>query len=192
MENLDEVCEHIRLTEKNNPIYFLQKSKDILTNVAKPRVLGNEWNSYHKNALDIESVLSEPTKGNKGSSLCKFIKQVSPKTMTDLGCNNGVYSFYAALQGCTCIGIDNCQSLIAKANQFSFKNNLSCSFATLNLLKDPVAWGLGGAYLSSRERFKSELVIAPAIIHHLFRQCSNIEKVITERLRVRHNTHTRF
>ena len=99
-------------------------------------------------------------------ALCNFIKTHSPTTLTDIGCSRGLYSFYASCFGSSCIGIDYSQELISDANLRAAELNLESSFALIGLL-NPQSYGLNKSYGIYKDRFKSDMVIVPAVIHHL-------------------------
>ena len=109
-----------------------------------------------------------------------FVEKINPKTLTDLGCNDGIFSFYSNYKDCQAIGIDKCQASVSRANNFASNNNLPSKFVNLDILSDKCEQGLGlnGGYEAPTLRFKSEMVIASALMHHLFKQCKDINKVI--------------
>jgi len=99
-------------------------------------------------------------------ALCNFIKTHSPNTLTDIGCSRGLYSFYASCFGSSCIGIDYSQELVSDANFRGAQLNLESSFALIDLL-NPQSYGLNKSYGIYKDRFRSDMVIVPAVIHHL-------------------------
>jgi len=100
--------------------------------------------------------------------------------MVDLGCNTGMYSTYAARLGVSCIGVDLDKHAIEQANKYSSENQLPASFLCFDLMKSHIKYGLNGNCGSTEERLKSDMVIAPALIHHIFRQDHSIESIINK------------
>ena len=172
---LKEVLKKIKLTK-------LQEAKDILLNKTKLKIKKTGWENYNTQKLPInkEDLKSLSKEHTKGKTLCEFIDKINPKTLTDLGCNNGIYSFYSNYRDCQVVGIDNCESIVSQANNYASNNNLLSKFVNLDILSDKCGQKLGknGGYEAPTLRFKSEMVIAPALGHHLFRQCKDINKVI--------------
>ena len=129
----------------------------------------NYWDSYNKfNISSMQDVINS-CDNNKDRPVCSYIEKHKPLTLTDIGCNTGKHCFYAAgVAGVhSCVGIDYSAQSINKANSTASKLNLNCSFAYLDLCNaDKINTENTG--LSIRKRFTSEMVIAPAILHHLF------------------------
>jgi SAM-dependent methyltransferase len=140
------------------------------------------WSNYAKEEKDIWLETSDiPTlHNNKSLHLCNYIKEHKPRTVFDVGCNTGIYSFYASSLGAECIGIDTDLRSLEVANKIAATRNLNCSFVAYDIMKEPVAYGRNGAYESPSKRFRSEMVIASAIYHHLYRQGHSSESIINE------------
>lgn len=180
VKNYGEILNLLNIV-KNKKTDIKDKFLEIKEIVNSKVVLNNDntyWSNYIKdiphNIDEIRDKYSE-----KSKVICDVIDKRKPITLTDLGCNIGVYSFYASKKyNIPTIGMDNCISSIEFANQYSEKNNLNCSFICYDLLNPPPPYGLNGVYGKVEERFKSEGVIAPAIIHHLFRQKKSINEII--------------
>jgi SAM-dependent methyltransferase len=135
----------------------------------------NYWDSYNKTQYLSEEKILTSIENKKDKPVCDYIKQNKPRTMVDLGCNSGRHSLYAALQGVKCVGLDNAAKTVDEANKAAAALDLTCSFAFLDLFKSDVKLGLRE---TPHKRFKSDMAIAPALIHHMFISSRNIEKCI--------------
>ena len=94
--------------------------------------------------------------------------------------NNGLYCFGCSTYGHT-VGIDYDKNAINEANELNKKFRTNSTFLQLNVLDEKKlneSFGMNGCYGNVIQRFKSELLIAPAIIHHLFDQCKSTDKII--------------
>jgi len=114
----------------------------------------------------------------KSLAIYNFLKRVKPKTITDLGCNTGIYSSLGNHFGAKCIGIDIHDDILDEANNIAIERKLKASFLKIDLLNPPIAGGINGVYGTSSERLKSECVLAPALYHHMFRASEDMHKVI--------------
>jgi hypothetical protein len=136
----------------------------------------NYWDDYNKFSISsIQDVLSSCDNG-KDRPVCDYINKHKPETLTDIGCNTGKHCFYAAgVAGVnSCVGMDYSAQSINKANEVASNLNLNCSFAYLDLCN---ADKIGSEHTgrSVKQRLTSEMVIASAILHHLFAGISNSE-----------------
>lgn len=180
ISNWPKISTSIRELKLNtlNSIYKCKAFKSIMEDI---EVLSGDhyWDSYPvqlnmpRNAADII-----PYAESHRPALCNFIRENSPHTVTDLGCSRGLYSFYCNVLGASCVGIDYSHELIADANSRAKELNLLSSFSFLDLL-NPQPYGINGAYGSFMDRLKSEMVIAPAVIHHLHGLGKSLPSVIT-------------
>ena len=185
---------HLDISSKlNNCKNDLDDIKNIINEIKIVETNDGKWSNYHEtrcNFLYDASIFSnslyEQIKNFKGGSddktkslnLFTLIEELKPRTIIELGCNNGLYTF-----GCTkfapTVGIDYDINAINLANKINKKLKTQATFININLLDENVPeYGMDGAYDNIYTRFRSELVIAPAIIHHLFDQCNSTDKII--------------
>jgi len=185
MTNYDEILVQIKnieglvRTPSASGVQIAEELKRCLSNII-PREASHIWDSYpaqKKMPTDIETL--ESYAQNMRPNLCARIKQKAPQTLLDLGCARGLYSLFAAIQGASVVGLDYSHEMIGDANQKSAALKLKCHFAFIDLL-DIKKWGLGGGYGDCLSRFKSDAVIAPALIHHVHGKNKPLEILITE------------
>ena len=174
-KNYKDVLSRINNLHENinayNAIDLSKKLKDIILSI-KINSEEQYWDSYptQKNIpKDRNDILqyAQNNSGAKSLNLCKIISNEKPSTLIDIGCSRGLYSIYASLScGTTCTGIDYSHNLVSSANELSKNLNLNNNFAFINLLNFK-KYGFKDAYESFLHRFKCEMLIAPAVIHHL-------------------------
>lgn len=173
----------------------LQKIKEIINEIKPIEINNGKWSNYHNDRCDflrtsgqLNENLYKQIKYFKGGTndetkslnLFTLIEKIKPKTIIEVGCNNGLYTFGCSKHGPT-IGIDYDMNAINEANNLNKKFTANCSFLHCNLLDEMMlnlSFGQGGKYGTIIHRFKSEMLIAPAIIHHLFKQCKSTDKII--------------
>jgi len=173
----------------------LQKIREIIDEINIIKTHNSTWTKYHNErcnflhkAEQLNDELYKQIKYFKGGScdnsksvnLFTLIEKIKPKTTIEIGCNNGLYCFGSSIYGYT-TGIDYDKNAINEANKLNKKLKTKCTFLHYNILNEDAlvkTYGYGGAYESVIQRFKSELLIAPAIIHHLFSQCKSTDKII--------------
>ena len=132
--NYSDICNKLDHISSSDPLVYLQEVKDCLNSIV-PMQDSFVWDTYpvQKNTpTDINS-LGNYAKEHR-LNLCKVIEEKSPSTLVDLGCSRGLYSFFAALQGATTVGIDCSHEMIADANKKASTLNLNSNFAYIDLL----------------------------------------------------------
>lgn len=111
----------------------------------------------------------------KDNPLRRWINSIKPETLTDLGCNTGKHTLSTAKElRIKCVGIDYAANTIDEAVENARSMGLACGFAKVDLL-NPATVGL---YDPPAKRLWSEMVIAPALVHHLFRACKDIKLAV--------------
>ena len=150
--------------------------KSFLENLS-PSTEAGYWSNYNKATLHSNESIAKSS-GLKSKNLCDFIEKNRPTTLTDLGCNNGIYSIFSSRLGIPAVGIDLDSSSIELANEYCANQNLHAIFSTFDILQENIAYGVDGVFGSSVQRLNSEMVIAPALIHHIFRQNNSIKDTL--------------
>jgi len=180
ISNLDIISSKLSAIESiEDTATYLERAKNILEEIQlieKSEV----WDDYpvQKKSLDCKDELISYAYKHR-PALCEVIKEKSPSTLLDIGCSYGLYSFFAALHGATVVGFDYSQKMISSSNKKSQEMELNCNFAYIDFLNIK-SWGQEGCYHSCLERFKSEAVIVPAVIHHVHGKNKPLKQIITE------------
>lgn len=171
--------------------------KSVLLKCKVRNVNNGVWSSYHNNRTDflnsecLNDELYDKIKNYAGGSgdptksntIFKVLEDIKPKTVTEIGCNNGLYCFGASRFGWT-VGIDYDIVAIDNANKINKKIKERCQFVHLDILNPEKSlynhqkYSVNNAYGLPNERFKSEMLLAPAVVHHLYKACGSLKKII--------------
>lgn len=169
--------------------------RDILNEIIIVKNENDRWSRYHSDRtlfLHDYSFLNESLynkiknysggSGDKRKSfnLLSLIEKYKPKTITEIGCNNGLYCF-AMSKFSNVVGLDYDRVSIDEANKINETLKRPCNFAFCDILdnkSNSASYGINGSYGNKYDRFKSEMVVAPAVIHHLFTACKNLDLII--------------
>jgi len=190
VKNYKYIVDKLTICDNN-----LQNIKSILNEIEVNNINNDKWTNYHgsrTNFLYESNIFTEnlyqqiktyaggSNDNTKSNNLFNMIETLKCKTIIELGCNNGLYSF-----GCSkfyqTIGIDYDIQSINSANEINKKLNTNTQFACVDILNETnndLKYGNGGGYNNIYDQFKSEIMIAPAIIHHLYDSCKSLEKII--------------
>lgn len=196
MDNFLDIRKRL-LSVKNNPYSILEIIKDI----KEKDIIDGQWMTYHANRVDflneaikIDKQLYEKIKtygggsydDTKSISLMSVIERYKPHTLIEIGCNNGLYC-YAASTHSHVVGIDYDLGCIDKCNQLNkqFQTNsvfIHCDI--LNHTENSKSHGLNGSYGDIYSRIRSDMLVAPAVVHHLYSACKSMDEIIRQFTRV--------
>jgi SAM-dependent methyltransferase len=173
--NLKLLNKSIKIDNKKDFNKFLKKIFNIIKIIdVSPKV--SNYSSYYEDKKENYNFLFNPKWGYKQKNVFKIIKTYRPKSVLDLGCNTGWFSFLAAKNGASVIAIDNDESCVDKIYLYTKKNNfnilpLVMSFEDLHkhkygipLKKNTISKILFSSPIS---RFQSDMVMCLALSHHL-------------------------
>ena len=123
-----------------------------------------EWADYYNDTNYSQKALEQ-----KKQMVDKFLEEIHPKTVWDLGANTGLFSRIASNKGIQTISFDIDPSAVEKNFLESVKNNEVNILPLLLDLSNPSS-GLGWANeerMSIFERDNPDTILALALIHHL-------------------------
>lgn len=173
----------------------LNNIKIILDEIIPINTKNGQWTNYHNTRTDflynynfldtklqdqIEQFGGGSKDKAKSNNLFMIIKSVKPKNIIEIGCNNGLYTF-GFTKYCPAIGIDYDINAINEANKINKKLKVNATFINCNILNESTlnkSYGLNNSYGNIYERFKSDMLVAPAVIHHLYNQCKSTDRII--------------
>lgn len=160
---------------------FLRLLKKEIQNLyVKPSSTG--YTNYYTNKGSDDSFESVSNWDSKQSGVYEVLKSSKPKTVLDIGSNTGWYSILAARLGSNVVAIDvdeNCADLLymrAKQDKLPILplvidiTRLIGDVLPLTYENEPSLSLIDGEFplvLSEDKRFKCDLVLALALIHHL-------------------------
>lgn len=125
---------------------------------------GTEWVDYYQDDSYVRAGLE-----HKNHLVGKFVEQVAPKTVWDMGANTGMYSRIAARQGAQVVSFDIDPACV-ELNYTEVRKNGETTLLPLLLdLTNPsprIGWA-NEERLTVPDRGPVDLVMALALIHHL-------------------------
>lgn len=152
---------------------FLINIREHILNLRLPSKKKGVWNNYYNQ-----------TEQNILQRKCKLVysvtKNLSPKTVLDIGCNMGEFSILAAETGAKVIAFDTDHYCIDVLYKEAKNQNLSILPLIMDIVNPTPQMGWRGIqFKNAQERFKSDMVYALAIMHHLvFSKGFDFERII--------------
>ncbi|PZF73050.1 class I SAM-dependent methyltransferase [Taibaiella soli] len=130
----------------------------------KPPVVHSNWNHYYS-----ETILSQEYLQFKEQTVAQWLKEKSPKTTVDVGCNTGVFSFIASQNSGQVVSLDtdpySIDLLFLMAQKEGVKN---LTTFVGDICNPAAAFGWNNAEQSALlSRLKGDMVLSLALIHHL-------------------------
>ena len=136
------------------------KVKHITTDVRS-----TQWATYYKDISFFENVSLYTAKEKHIENILRTEK---PKTVIDIGCNQGGYSFIAVREGASVVAFDNDESSVSMLYLHAKKKNLNILPLIIDVMNPSPAGGWRAEQFEpSHKRFTGEMVFALALVHHL-------------------------
>lgn len=128
----------------------------------KPHHFKGQWATYYDEG-DVSYIIA------KEKILTRWLSELKPRTVTDLGANTGRFAFVAAKYAGHVIAIDQEPDCIDRAEEVIEKESIgNVTALTADLVQPTPALGvMNKEYLSLIERGQSEIAIGLALVHHL-------------------------
>lgn len=149
-----------------------QKLNDVVSN-KKITPLSTHWSDVYSTHLSANNVAGSSKKGESATDL---INKINYNTLTDVGCNKGYYTLYAAKKAKSSIGFDVDEKCIEIATK-NIPNGSPVLFAKkdirefldfdINNIVPGVVFIDNKMKEFSESRYTSDLVLALAIVHHV-------------------------
>lgn len=132
--------------------------KLFVENLSIPELKYGHWSDEYT----LESDIDRPeSRNDKGKNYWSLLQEIDFETVTDIACNKGYYSFLAAKKARSVIGFDYVPKCISMAYELNKTFKLPVIFAAKSV-EDFIA----NKHFET-SRFKSDLVVALAIVHHI-------------------------
>jgi len=183
-QNMENECQRLSLAGDIQSCCTMLK--EYISGIQISRILDSTWNGYQNELYDTQDVAEW---SDKQRTVVEMIRSVKPKTLLDLAGNMGWYEFavHGGLERCIVADLDyNCIDFVY---QYVVEHQIENVYPVyLNLVTPTPAYykdaHIGDTAIipwrkSAIERFKSEMVLALAIVHHLaFSQQLSFEEMI--------------
>lgn len=125
----------------------------------------SDWSKYY---TDINSFFDPESFNAKQQKITELILKLHPKTVVDIGCNQGGYSVLAAQHGASVVAFDNDEDSVSLLYKLAKEKNLSILPLTGDVLYPaPQSGWRAQEFPSAPVRFRSEMAMALALVHHL-------------------------
>ena len=158
-------------TNKRKAGFSVEKLKSLidmmqsnLQNWSKPYQFEKHWSEYYSKNIDSENYLA-----HKEQVITKWLKQIQPTTVLDLGANTGKFSMLAAQYAQKVIALESddiCVDIIEQQIQASKQKGIHAIVIELAEVASNLG-ALNKEFSSIYTRAKSQMVMGLAIVHHL-------------------------
>jgi hypothetical protein len=137
----------------------------------------SRWADYY---ADIESFLRPADFNLKQTAVARILEQHRPETVVDIGCNQGGYSILAAQAGARVTAFDSDEDSIALLYKLAGERNLHILPLVNDFLSpSPAAGWRALQYPAAPQRFRSDMALALALVHHLaITQRQTFERIV--------------
>jgi 2-polyprenyl-3-methyl-5-hydroxy-6-metoxy-1,4-benzoquinol methylase len=166
-------------------IGFLRKLRRTVEGVAFTRTSGDVWGAYYA------EIPASVDRSRKLQAVGEILAGLKPQTVTDLGCNEGVFSLLAARQGAgRVVSVDISETCLNRLYAAAERESLPITPVISDLVAPTPAFGfLGEQYPPLFARVRSDTVLCLALMHHLHvRGRQSFERIasLLERVAQRH------
>ena len=149
--------------DKKALLALIDSLEDCVKSLSLPKIQ-TEWSNYYNNTN-----YSDESFADKKTIIEDFLDTLSSKSLCDLGANNGEFSRVAMKRGVEIVSLD-IDPMAVEENYSKAKKNKEKSL--LPLIQDftnpsPAIGFSNDERMSFNERFKCDVVMALALIHHL-------------------------
>ena len=155
---------------------FFTSLRRIVSSIALP-AQHSRWADYY---ADIESFMRPADFDLKQATVARLLQERRPATVTDIGCNRGGYSILAANAGAHVTAFDTDEDSIALLHKLAVERQLDILPLVMDFLSPSPACGWRAMqYQAAPQRFRSDMAMALALVHHLaITQRQTFERIV--------------
>ncbi len=137
----------------------------------------SRWAAYY---ADIESFMRPADFDPKQAAVARVLEQCRPATVVDIGCNRGGFSILAATAGAHVTAFDSDEASITLLHRLAQDRQLAILPLVMDVLSPSPACGWRAMqYPPAPQRFRSDLALALALVHHLaITQRQTFERIV--------------
>ena len=155
---------------KKNKGFTLEKIKSLqkmiistLSKWEKPHQYKSHWSTYYENDIESQEYLED-----KEATIRKWLENLKPKSVLDLGANTGKFSFIAADYAERVISIEGDEKCVDEIEEkISIKNSNIYTLIGNIAEPSPTIGFLNSGTDSISKRGCSDVVLGLALVHHL-------------------------
>lgn len=148
------------IKQKDNIILFLDELEQWVQS-KKPKKVKGYWDKYeqaHNNSFDNPQTV-------KQHFVFEILKNFQPVKVLDLASNKGFYALMAEHLGANVVGFDYEPFSVDEGRKIALGKNITMCQMDFTMPTPQYGWGLTGP--DSFKRFKSNIVLALGLIHHV-------------------------
>ncbi len=165
----------IPLRSPKRRIFFDQLKREVQTlhfDSARSR-----WSQYYE---DIDAFFRPDTFNPKQSLVAHFLERCQPETVVDIGCNQGGYAILAAQAGARVVAFDTDEDSVTELYRLARLRDLKILPLVGDVLYPVPQTGWRGIeFPSAPVRFRSQMALALALVHHLaITQIQTFERIV--------------
>jgi len=162
-KDLSRFKQNTPLTPQARAAFFTTLQKDVASlQIATGQ---SKWSQYYQ---DINTFLHPDQFHQKQTVVTQILAQHRPKTVVDIGCNQGGYAILAAKAGAHVTAFDTDEDSVSLLYQLAQQQNLDILPLVMDVLTpSPQGGWRASEYPSAPQRFRAEMAFALALTHHL-------------------------
>jgi SAM-dependent methyltransferase len=162
-QDLAKRSQNISPTTTSRKAFFDSLRKDV-----NSITLGSGSSDWSKYYTDMNSFFEPAQFDLKQGKVAELIEKYKPKSVVDIGCNQGGYAILAARCGAQVTAFDTDEDSVSLLYKIAKEKNLSI----LPLMGDvlypaPQCGWRGQEFESAPKRFRTQMALALALVHHL-------------------------
>jgi hypothetical protein len=137
----------------------------------------SHWAKYY---VDIATFFQVSKFNAKQSTVARLVDELRPRSVVDIGCNRGGYSIIAAMAGARVVCFDTDDDSVGLLYLLAREKQLNILPLVMDVLNPSPAGGWRARqFPSAPTRFKSEMAMALALVHHLaITQRQTFERIV--------------
>ena len=160
---LKEMSKKMVPSARQREEFFLALEKDVRTLIPIPGK--SRWSQYYE---DINNFFTPSSFNCKQETVTAILDRCKPQTVVDLGCNQGGYSILAVKAGAKVVAFDNDEDSIDLLYLLAKEKNLDILPLVMNVLSPSPQCGWRGIqYKTGPDRFRADMAMGLALVHHL-------------------------
>lgn len=153
------------LSIRERRLAYLERLRGEIERIDFPHAK-TEWSDYYDNRFmpfERSEIWTE-----KHRRVHRVLSELRPESLLDIGSNRGWYSQLAAMLGSKVVAFDEDAACVSKLYADAREKDLAILPLVMDFRNPSPAYGLNNQWLSpATERFKCEMVLALALVHHL-------------------------
>jgi hypothetical protein len=155
---------------------FFTSLRKIVSSIRLPSE-NSRWAAYY---ADIESFMRPADFDRKQAAVARVLEECRPASVVDIGCNRGGFSILAANAGARVTAFDSDEPSIALLYRLARDRKLDILPLVMDVLSPSPACGWRAMqYPAAPQRFRSEMALALALVHHLaITQRQTFERIV--------------